>query len=233
MRGVYTTPNKKPPREYGSSPHARGLQEAPGVPKPGRRIIPACAGFTKWARAGRSPNRDHPRMRGVYSTITKLFLTRGGSSPHARGLPRISRVLHRPIGIIPACAGFTACCGRVPDSGRDHPRMRGVYMSTGPFTESASGSSPHARGLLTRDIVIPSRAPDHPRMRGVYLLGLAGPGFQLGSSPHARGLLPHEKLRVIYTGIIPACAGFTHHRGDGSPRSQDHPRMRGVYRYFL
>ena len=189
MRGVYTTPNKKPSREYGSSPHARGLQEAPGVPKPGRRIIPACAGFTKWARAGRSPNRDHPRMRGVYPVLTCGYCIKGGSSPHARGL------LHDHQALL--------------DEGGDHPRMRGVYRLLRSSSRQWTGSSPHARGLhdhrpvhRVRLRIIPACAGfTDPRHRDSF----PSPG----SSPHARGLPPRPRGSRFPAGIIPACAGFT------------------------
>ena len=90
---------------------------------------------------------------------------------------------------------------------------------------------------------------DHPRSRGVYLPDDVSLKGLMGSSPLARGLL-EDWLRDYYgRRIIPARAGFTHHRR-GSPPTRgiiparagftnrlfnsqqphkDHPRSRGVY----
>ena len=111
-----------------------------------------------------------------------------GSSPLARGLPRLLLTDALSVGIIPARAGFTR---RPRGKGRrhsDHPRSRGVYAVIVRLTGIAPGSSPLARGLRLRasasDVtlrIIPARAgftecvlphplqpPDHPRSRGVY-----------------------------------------------------------------
>ena len=127
MRGVYSRTASVERVRRGSSPHARGLLGCPG-PAPGYgRIIPACAGFTR-SRPGSRPSRtDHPRMRGVYSSLLRMKLMPRGSSPHARGLPYPLLSIASRVRIIPACAGFTRrSCTRRPSS-RDHPRMRGVY----------------------------------------------------------------------------------------------------------
>ena len=50
-----------------------------------------------------------------------------------------------------------------------------------------------------------------------------------GSSPLARGLPVDEVAGTGLAGIIPARAGFTSRRRPPSPRSEDHPRSRGVY----
>ena len=212
-------------------------------------IIPARAGFTRqWPRACRQ-QWDHPRSRGVYPVTCNAVHRPWGSSPLARGLLRRAGLLDGIVGIIPARAGFThhlrrdrACC-------RDHPRSRGVYENPLAFPHSPWGSSPLARGLLSKQTkyspptrIIPARAGftpspqaspscrrDHPRSRGVYhksfLLVARGPG----SSPLARGL-PHRGPRPRdHRGIIPARAGFTHRKRTPFHPSADHPRSRGVY----
>ena len=111
------------------------------------------------------------------------------------------------------------------------------------------GSSPLARGLQThRDElngkirIIPARAgftqpvirklihfTDHPRSRGVYAATPRIAARIVGSSPLARGLPRHDGSHPVWTGIIPARAGFTR---SASPRPRwrpDHPRSRGVY----
>ena len=111
----------------GSSPHTRGLQRERIREADETGIIPAHAGFTEGVVLDVWLARDHPRTRGVYSTITRERLTRGGSSPHTRGLPLAWRVEVTDRGIIPAHAGFTSHAGWVVFMSADHPRTRGVY----------------------------------------------------------------------------------------------------------
>ena len=111
------------------------------------------------------------------------------------------------------------------------------------------GSSPLARGLLDhrqqrddRSGIIPARAgftprlpksgkrsPDHPRSRGVYTWTRSRPSTRLGSSPLARGLPARISSNLIYSGIIPARAGFTRRVPHLERPDADHPRSRGVY----
>ena len=71
------------------------------------RIIPARAGFTSRLRATSSTSRDHPRSRGVYFGLDPNSPLTGGSSPLARGLPRLLAGAGHLPRIIPARAGFT------------------------------------------------------------------------------------------------------------------------------
>ena len=164
-RGVYIGMPPRRGQQSGSSPHARGLQEAPGVPKPGRRIIPARAGFTPAPEGAKTGGRDHPRTRGVYRPHSASAASLSGSSPHARGLPQHAAHPLHGSRIIPARAGFT---GDAPVLGRDvkdHPRTRGVYVPLVQSHRVVDGSSPHARGLrdgAVKDVpvegIIPARA---------------------------------------------------------------------------
>ena len=146
-RGVYMVKVLCHTVTPGSSPLARGL------PDQGRRcvlvvgIIPARAGFTLGRRAMSSAWGDHPRSRGVYAYSLSDLLAQLGSSPLARGLPRINRPLMNIAGIIPARAGFTQTLGWMPITNEDHPRSRGVYTVVAACASGASGSSPLARGL--------------------------------------------------------------------------------------
>ena len=88
-RGVYLLSSRCTATARGSSPLARGLHRSitPVVDSIG--IIPARAGFT-WTGAPRDPGRwDHPRSRGVYRRMIREGIIGGGSSPLARGLPRL------------------------------------------------------------------------------------------------------------------------------------------------
>ena len=108
MRGVYVPTTTRAEHAEGSSPHARGLPALTTIPDDTIGIIPACAGFTPPPSASPPWSADHPRMRGVYRTLTPDTLTRSGSSPHARGLLELDGLEPVALGIIPACAGFTS-----------------------------------------------------------------------------------------------------------------------------
>ena len=70
----------------GSSPHTRGLRpRTAALGEPGR-IIPAHAGFTRPGTWPYSPQKDHPRTRGVYEATSATGTVAVGSSPHTRGL---------------------------------------------------------------------------------------------------------------------------------------------------
>ena len=236
-------------RPWGSSPLARGLQEAATVRQGQRGIIPARAGFTSWSSGRSTGTRDHPRSRGVYTVVSTPWRMDLGSSPLARGLRHGVREEVRVHGIIPARAGFTPSCP--PRGGwiSDHPRSRGVYYAADAPAEDFDGSSPLARGLHTGGVgalheprIIPARAgftpsstasasapSDHPRSRGVYTPPYQRKGPAAGSSPLARGL---RRLRVRLRGrrrIIPARAGFTPSSTASASAPSDHPRSRGVY----
>ena len=110
--------------------------------------------------------------------------------------------------IIPAHAGFTLTLVRGSGLVRDHPRTRGVYLTSLTLGELDYGSSPHTRGLpsdapktLSKAGIIPAHAgfttedyaqpyaeEDHPRTRGVYRPHGFPWGRPGGSSPHTRGL---------------------------------------------
>ena len=211
-RGVYSGGAFRRLCWLGSSPLARGLR--------GARLALGCCGGIIPARAGFTPNRDtpgrittdHPRSRGVYAFDSANCFDCDGSSPLARGLPRLfSGAGHLPR-IIPARAGFTCTAIASPSSARDHPRSRGVYCGDHAADLGGCGSSPLARGLpwnvrlASRSWrIIPARAgftrdalaeinelADHPRSRGVYIAALSDSDRLLGSSPLARGL----RLRI-------------------------------------
>ena len=127
-------------------------------------------------------------MRGEHKDDLVPVVLEWGSSPHARGALLLVNDGHADTGIIPACAGSTRRQGRTAARIRDHPRMRGEHIGLGDTVRRDSGSSPHARGALTRlhlhalqrgiipacagstsDGLTPTRAlRDHPRMRGEH-----------------------------------------------------------------
>ena len=70
---------------------------------------------------------------------------------------------------------------------------------------------------------------DHPRSRGVYRPDIPGQAAREGSSPLARGLQAGPAPRAPLCRIIPARAGFTPNKTEGTENEPDHPRSRGVY----
>ena len=113
-RGVYSMKTLIRTLSVGSSPLARGLHQGQLIEPVQARIIPARAGFTESTRRSWGCARDHPRSRGVYTTMRSRFSLFTGSSPLARGLLREAPSPSRRRWIIPARAGFTRA--RVVDS---------------------------------------------------------------------------------------------------------------------
>ena len=146
-RGVYRQDGPVRLGFPGSSPLARGLLPSSSRSRRPGRIIPARAGFTVSRGDPLSRGWDHPRSRGVYSSLARRPSGSPGSSPLARGLPTGSPMTPLPLRIIPARAGFT--CVRPTARGIlwDHPRSRGVYTPALHPTHLRDGSSPLARGL--------------------------------------------------------------------------------------
>ena len=146
-RGVYQRAAVGPPLVWGSSPLARGLLERRATSAPQLRIIPARAGFTRWAKSCLITIRDHPRSRGVYGDEEGAGCRVRGSSPLARGLLDGTQDPGGPVRIIPARAGFTCRGERIQHWRGDHPRSRGVYRDVEKGFITGTGSSPLARGL--------------------------------------------------------------------------------------
>ena len=69
-------------------------------------------------------------MRGVYTRTPASTGSAFGSSPQARGLPHGRGRRGVEPRIIPAGAGFTLLQAVHQGLAGDHPRMRGVYVST-------------------------------------------------------------------------------------------------------
>ena len=207
MRGERFCTSSWADHSSGSSPHARGThpRSTPGARK--YRFIPACAGNAGGRHNPHLPCAVHPRMRGERGADSGRSLTRGGSSPHARGTRAALWLKGALPRFIPACAGNATSRVMSPGSHSVHPRMRG---ERGVFPSSPSpsfGSSPHARGTRSVDYsricpprFIPACAGNaltkrcdglaravHPRMRGERFDRRGVVVKTHGSSPHARG----------------------------------------------
>ena len=135
---------------------------------PGRRIIPARAGFTPAPSPPTTACADHPRSRGVYGARAAARTRLDGSSPLARGLPWTARQRAVLAGIIPARAGFTPTNCPPPAVRPDHPRSRGVYNGTCTFVAFEAWIIPARAGFTYGSPGGRTIARDHPRSRGVY-----------------------------------------------------------------
>ena len=192
---------------------------------------------------------SYPRSRGEHNTARELRASAAGSSPLARGtLSRFveSRGSHR---FIPARAGntssFLGLTGAIPV----HPRSRGEHSRFGDIPRLPAGSSPLARGTLSRFVesrgshrFIPARAgntssflgltgaiPVHPRSRGEHDYVNGTGDLDVGSSPLARGTPRHRGRRDALHRFIPARAGNTDAATAAGITSTVHPRSRGEH----
>ncbi len=106
-RGADSRPSRWQPGDYGSSPLARGGLAGRRADGRVHGLIPARAGRTGGIRASPRPRRAHPRSRGADLWLGGAIVGSLGSSPLARGGPRM--VSHRSVmgGLIPARAGRT------------------------------------------------------------------------------------------------------------------------------
>ena len=151
MRGEHGVGGMKAELRDGPSPHARGTQDGAASTLQGLRSIPACAGNTLSAVAGRRTWAVHPRMRGEHQSIPSMERPWCGPSPHARGTLQPMPLRVTAERSIPACAGNTSSslssCRNTPV----HPRMRGEHDHGYHMTKLDTGPSPHARGTPAGD----------------------------------------------------------------------------------
>ena len=126
--GEHTSDPATPTVKIGSSPHARGTRAGGWSDILNLRFIPACAGNTCNPEYPALWPPVHPRMRGEHSIRVVCNNTLGGSSPHARGTPRVRHIAGLLDRFIPACAGNTCPALFRSMSTTVHPRMRGEHI---------------------------------------------------------------------------------------------------------
>ncbi len=107
-RGEHELSSTPAMSRMGSSPHARGARGARLQRRPARGLIPARAGSTSRPGCAPGSRRAHPRTRGEHFRPGRGRCSRRGSSPHARGAPRVAACFGAPLGLIPARAGSTS-----------------------------------------------------------------------------------------------------------------------------
>ena len=73
-------------------------------------------------------SQDHPRLRGNYGVLLRLYPSLLGSPPLTRELLMRRMNLNTRTRITPAYAGTTDCPAHFRTGWRDHPRLRGNYL---------------------------------------------------------------------------------------------------------
>ena len=171
-----------------------------------KRIIPACAGTTRFLVLFRNVFSDHPRVCGYNSFNLSNTSCDSGSSPRVR-VQHDTRYMYDVIpGIIPACAGTTAKLNGIKNPRRDHPRVCGYNIRNLELQPRFLGSSPRVRVQLICDKsvilicgIIPACAgttltvffkalklADHPRVCGYNKKTIQSCIRVVGSSPRVR-----------------------------------------------
>ena len=130
----------------GLSPRVRGKRGRRRGNKSSCRSIPACAGETASAYAGRDYNEVYPRVCGGNLCRCQRPARCIGLSPRVRGKPSGSRIRGDTPWSIPACAGETPVWDAGMAGGRVYPRVCGGNTPTSLSLPSPTGLSPRVRG---------------------------------------------------------------------------------------
>ena len=214
------------------------------------RLIPARAGNTPKIFVAVSVRPAHPRSRGEHHRRVALLALTDGSSPLARGTPRMRIALNVRSRLIPARAGNTRPTVENVTPWTAHPRSRGEHDVDAMHHCIHLGSSPLARGTLDgahrwdqAKRLIPARAGNTALIPLIIWV-------VSGSSPLARGtlrrtasahrrVLAHPRSRgehkkdtrplAVFVWLIPARAGNTQAGRSTKSESRAHPRSRGEH----
>ena len=146
--GENSIPASRVATSRGSSPRVRGKLGHGPCGLRAARLIPACAGKTRWLRCWSRRTGAHPRVCGENKYTGEKYSTEDGSSPRVRGKPGEPRVRREPFGLIPACAGKTGWRRSGARSTGAHPRVCGENRLTALTRIGTGGSSPRVRGKL-------------------------------------------------------------------------------------
>ena len=132
----------------GSSPRVRGRRIRRLEPPYVCGLIPASAGQTLTGTRSAGLRRAHPRECGADKALGDRILNYLGSSPRVRGRQRGRSGPYSAIGLIPASAGQTGVCQRIPGPFPAHPRECGADPTHPDQGSGGRGSSPRVRGRL-------------------------------------------------------------------------------------
>ena len=147
IRGEYYSITTIINRIRGSPPHTRGIQDKSQIKLITLRITPAYAGNTSLILPNKSGFEDHPRIRGEYAFTVFSTLNFLGSPPHTRGILFAIWHCFSFFRITPAYAGNTLRYRYATREIRDHPRIRGEYVTDAIKDVKNPGSPPHTRGI--------------------------------------------------------------------------------------
>ncbi len=248
-RGEHRRLGHQEPAIAGSSPRARGTPYTYQPATLADRFIPAGAGNTSRSNPAATARAVHPRGHGEHSCVTYIVILKIGSSPRARGTLMCHLYRDPEDRFIPAGAGNTECGVAVIEYGSVHPRGRGEHERSLTDALMRGGSSPRARGTLSRGAFlcpprrfIPAGAGNtamssrsipastvHPRGRGEHAAICVAKGLRPGSSPRARGTRAPAASRADRERFIPAGAGNTPAGTVGPGAGAVHPRGRGEH----
>ena len=89
----------------GPPPRMRGTDLVREGPRPGLRVVPACAGNSWWTRCEPTPTTGHPCVCGEQSKRQWTKKSKKGSSLRVRGTGSVAVDMRHEIRVIPACAG--------------------------------------------------------------------------------------------------------------------------------
>ena len=150
-RAGNTRPLALPSGRTAVHPRPRGgTRDAQFAAPQSSRFIPARAGNTPQTSKPRAPPAVHPRPRGEHAGVAGTVRAFTGSSPPARGTLREPNPKQRRTRFIPARAGNTGTGATIRPHRSVHPRPRGEHMDRAQDELESAGSSPPARGILTR-----------------------------------------------------------------------------------
>ena len=152
-----------------------------------------------------------------------------GSSPLARGAPRLRRNLGNHRGLIPAGAGSTAARSARATVVAAHPRWRGEHRRGTRQPQTGRRLIPAGAGSTLSRVGLRIRIWAHPRWRGEHHDGDRQITPSLGSSPLARGARVVRSWGCAPCGLIPAGAGSTGSAWLVGCSQWAHPRWRGEH----
>ena len=212
-----------------------------------KRITPAYAGKSRYARRGFRFGGDHPRLCGEKGLNTRKWTIALGSPPPMRGKVLRGPMTRRMTGITPAYAGKsrTAMCWQVIC--RDHPRLCGEKQRRQKSGSGSAGSPPPMRGkdnMTGRNVqryrITPAYAGkshssgfryagiwDHPRLCGEKSTAILACCIRKGSPPPMRGKADRTRNKEGRNRITPAYAGKSGIITVEVSYMQDHPRLCG------
>ena len=127
-RGEHWKPAFDAFAQAGSSPRARGTRAMPMRPRARFRFIPASAGNTPTKTRSNVRTSVHPRERGEHPPARHAASDTDGSSPRARGTPRLPDSPRVGVRFIPASAGNTSAAKPITTVEPVHPRERGEHQ---------------------------------------------------------------------------------------------------------